>query len=84
MGLVLIEAPLIGSILVRLVSILFAYLYIGNLMEALESEEVIRRGSTYTLQDSPSSFYIQVALYSVISFLGCWYATFGTKVKRGN
>lgn len=84
MGLVLIEVPLSASIIIRLFAGILAYYYLGNLIETIQSEQVLRRGNTYTLHDNPSSYFIRLSLYFVCAFLGCWYATLGTKVKHGN
>ena len=84
LGLVLIEVPLIASIIIRLFAGVVAYYYIGNVIEAIQSEEVVRRGNIYTMFDNPSSYFIRLSLYSLCAFAGFWYATFGTKVKNGN
>lgn len=84
MGLVLIEVPVLASIIIRLLAGILAYYYLGNLIEAIQSEQVLRRGNIYTLDDNPRSYFIRISLYSICAFAGCWYATFGTKVKNGN
>jgi hypothetical protein len=84
LGLVLIEVPLIASIIIRLFAGVVAYYYIGNVIEAIQSEEVVRRGNIYTMSDNPSSYFIRLSLYSLCAVAGFWYATLGTKVKNGN
>ena len=84
MGLVLIEVPLLASIIIRLLASIIAYVYLGNLIDAVQSEQIIRRGNIFTLSDNPRSYFIRISLYSVCAFVGCWYATLGTKVKDGN
>jgi len=48
-----------------------AYLKIGDLMDAINGGEVHRRGNTFTIHETPISFYIRVVLYAVMSFIGC-------------
>ena len=84
MGLVFIEVPVLASIIIRVLAGILAYYYLGNLIDAVQSEQVLRRGSIYTLDDNPLSYFIRLSLYFVCAFIGCWYATFGTKVKNGN
>ncbi len=79
-GLVLIEAPLFGSIFLRVIFAFIAFSYIGNLIEALQAEAVTRGGKLYTLEDNLGSYLTRVLMYAAFSFIGCWYATFGTTV----
>lgn len=84
MGLVYIDVPVLASIIKRVLAGILASDYLGNLIKAVPSEQVLRRGSIDTLHENSSSYFIHLSLYFVCVFLGCWYATFGTKVRNGN
>ena len=60
MGLVLIEVPLLASIIIRLLASIIAYIYLGNLIDAVQSEQIIRRGNIFTLSDNPRSYFIRI------------------------
>jgi hypothetical protein len=80
-GLVVIEAPMLVSIFIRIIGVGLAYYFGDKLLLAYELQEVTRRGQVFTLAESPTTFYIRVALYTVFALVGIWSATSGTEVR---
>ena len=84
MGLIQLEVSLFASILIRLFTGFLAYYYLGQIIEAVQIGEVVKRGRVYTIDDDTSAYYARLFLYSAYAIPSVWFATFGTKVKNGN
>lgn len=83
-GLILFELPFAWSVILRLLFAAVAVYGIVNVVEAIQTEEISRRGIEYTLEHNPRSYYIRVLKYFAFAFFGCWYVTIGIKVRDGN
>jgi len=74
--LIKVRVPKYWDVLLKIIAAVFCCYFLYDVFVDISREYVVRRGSTYTLQQDPVSFYINIAKRIVIAvallYLSVW------------
>lgn len=68
----------------KLIAVAVGLYFLNDIYIDILNEYVVRRGSTYTLEDSPIGFYLNIAKRGLFSIIAFYFALWGIKLKKGN
>ncbi|GAB56024.1 hypothetical protein GPUN_1908 [Glaciecola punicea ACAM 611] len=71
-------------VMVKIIAGTLCVYYGLELFDGYVLQEVVRRDQLLTLAQEPTSYYIRMLTYFVISLAGLWVLTFGTKLRKSS
>ena len=78
-----LDLPIFWAILLKVVCALVCVYFAYDVFIDLSREYIIRRGNTYTLQEDPVSFYVNIAKRVVFIVASLYLAVWGIRGVSG-